>query len=384
MLILTTLTALALPNVDTPVRLGASRPADAAVVVGIEDYAFLPDVPFAERDAWAVADTLTLSMGLDRNKVTVLTDTPSRERILRAVSEAAEQAGADGTVWVYFAGHGAADPYSGKRVLLGVDAQSDEETFAARGLAVDELSATAADEGADVFLLLDTCFTGRGRTGDDLVPGARMVIPVAMGRPSGVSEWSATQPSQWASPLASAEHGAFTYAVLGALRGWADGYLDGEPDGVVTTDEAHAYVDRALRDLDVRDQSPTFAGSSRTLVSGNRLEAAPELRATRVVTTPDRPPLDPPPSSGPVRRGSIPVMAAGGALTALGTATGLVSFIAAKSNPSITQDGAATLRTVNAVGWSAAGVGIATTAVGFAIAPGQATTAPTLSLRGRF
>ena len=169
--------ALALPPVDSPLRLTGSGASDAAVVIGIEDYAFLPDVPYAERDAWAVSETLSASIGVPRGRVNVLTDNPSREQMLSAVTEAAESVGTGGTVWVYFAGHGAADPASGERVLLGVDAQAERDAFASRGVTVEALEGAASEGGADVFLIIDACFTGKGRDGDALVPGARMVIP---------------------------------------------------------------------------------------------------------------------------------------------------------------------------------------------------------------
>ncbi|MFT6146249.1 MAG: hypothetical protein ACJATT_001271 [Myxococcota bacterium] len=100
----------ALPPVDSPLRLTGSGASDPAVIIGIEDDAFLPDVPYAERDAWAVSEALSASVGVPRARVNVLTDTPSREQMLAAVTEAAESIDPDGTVWVYFAGHGAGRP----------------------------------------------------------------------------------------------------------------------------------------------------------------------------------------------------------------------------------------------------------------------------------
>ncbi|MFT6146250.1 MAG: hypothetical protein ACJAZO_005401 [Myxococcota bacterium] len=93
-----------------------------------------------------------------------------------------------------------ADPRSGERVLLGVDAQAERDAFAARGVTVEDLEDAASAGGADVSLIIDACFTGGGRDGDALVPGVRRVIPTSWSTPSGVTEWSATQPSQWASP----------------------------------------------------------------------------------------------------------------------------------------------------------------------------------------
>lgn len=351
MLLLASL-AMALPPVDSPLRLSGSGSADAAVVIGIEDYAFLPDVPFAERDAWAVSATLSASVGVPRGKVHVLVDNPSREQMLAAVTEAADSIGDDGTVWVYFAGHGAADPASGERILLGVDAQAERDAFASRGISVDAIERAAIAGGADVFLLIDACFTGKGRDGDALVPGARMVIPTSWSTPSGMTEWSATQPSQWASPLEDAQHGAFTYAVLGAMRGWADGYTDGQPDGVVTTDEAHAYVERTLRDLGVRNQQPSYTGSDRLLVSGS-LEAAPDLRPSARVPTVNLPPTA---QFGPRRR-DMRVVAGAGAVAGVGLITGIAAFAAGSENRDATPQGLQTLKTLNTIGFATFGVG---------------------------
>ena len=106
------------PAHDTPHRVGADAPADAAVVVGIEDYFALPDVPFATRDATAVSDLLIYTIGVPTARVSVLTKQASKERIEASIRDAAAQVGDGGTLWVYFAGHGAASPTTGERLLL--------------------------------------------------------------------------------------------------------------------------------------------------------------------------------------------------------------------------------------------------------------------------
>ena len=49
-----------------------------------------------------------------------------------------------------------------------------------------------------------------------------------------------------------AQHGIFSYLMLGALRGWSDGVLTGNQDGVITLAEAQAYVVRTAPALGVR------------------------------------------------------------------------------------------------------------------------------------
>src|SRR5687768_16231294 len=117
--------ALAAPDIDTPLRTGATAPADTAVVIGIEDYAFVPDVPYAQRDAKAFYDLLVYTIGVPSSRVRLLDHGAGKEQIVEAVAAAGAEVGAGGTVWVYFAGHGAADPSTGARLLLGDDVRQD-------------------------------------------------------------------------------------------------------------------------------------------------------------------------------------------------------------------------------------------------------------------
>jgi len=264
-----------------PSPTGAHAAADAAVIVGIEDYAFLPDVPYAKRDAQAFADFLLYTRGIPSSHIARVA-TANREKILHAAHTAAEQAGAEGTVWLYFAGHGGASPTTGERMLMGIDVQPDLDTFAARSVGLAELQDVVTGAGASAVFVLDTCYTGQGRSGGELLAGKRFAVPAyaAAARPE-VVEWSAASANQFSGPLPAARHGAFTYAVLGALRGWADGQLDGRRDGRITAEEARLYVEEALRSLQVRDQVPVLTGpSDRLLADHPGMEPPPELGGT--------------------------------------------------------------------------------------------------------
>jgi len=289
---LTALGFAAPPDVDRPLASGASAPDDAAVVVGIEDYVFLPDVPHAANDARAVEDYLVTTRGVPPQKVERLTQA-GKEQIAAAVARAGE---ATGTVWIYLAGHGVAAPSTGERLFLGDDARQDPAAFEARGLLLSDLQATAAQGGADVVLLVDACFNGRARDGASMAEGTRFAVPVyATDVADGSLLWAASGPDQLARPLHSAQHGAFTYAMLGALRGWADGVIDGAADGQVTAEEAEVYVQRALPQLGIDDQRPELGGARDRVLARGSLEPAPDLSgvasappvpAARVVAVP--------------------------------------------------------------------------------------------------
>lgn len=286
-----------LPDLDEPLRTGASAPTDAAVVVGIADYLFLPDVPFADRDAALVRDWLVSTRGVPPDRVRVLTG-GAREQIVAAVEAAGRDTGPDGTVWLYFAGHGVASPDTGRRLLLGDDTRQAPEAFDARGVELDALADLAAAGGGKVVTWVDACFNGTGRDGAAMVTGTRFAVPdwVSAAR-DGRLGWAAAGPDQFARPLEPARHGAFTFLSVGALRGWADGEVDGARDGVVTAAEATLYVDRALERLGLGDQDPVLVGDGSAWRLAERVgEAPPRLSAswTAPAALPAPPPLPAP------------------------------------------------------------------------------------------
>ena len=275
MLSLLSISAFALPDLSEPVRTSARANEDAAVVIGIEDYFQLPDVPGAVADAKLIVELLAHTRGIPRSRIRVLTSGASREQILAAVDEVAVLA-AGGHAWLYFAGHGAASPSTGERLLLGDDARPDLAVFEPRAVPVAEVSQRLTGSGARAVLLLDTCYTGVDRSGE-AVFDKRFALPTAMldTGPQALI-WTATTPGEWSGVLPGSGHGAFTWAVAGALRGWADTDADGSVDAA----EASAWVAEALLTLQVRDQHPVMEGSdpaSWILVSGD-LQPAPELR----------------------------------------------------------------------------------------------------------
>lgn len=183
--------AFALPALNSPHRAGAGAPNDAAVVVGVEDYAFIADVPYAGADARLVYDTLLYTVGIPQHKIQLLQG-GSREQILQRVEDAAAMVGPGGRLWFYFAGHGAASLHSGERMLLGDDVKADSSVFDARGVRLSELTALAHEK--ESLWLLDTCFAGQGRGGEALLPGTRFAVPTQATRiPAQTTEFTSVE-----------------------------------------------------------------------------------------------------------------------------------------------------------------------------------------------
>jgi len=263
------------PNLLVPAPSGAAAPDDAAVVVGIETYGFLPDVPHAARDAAAVRSLMLDTVGVPAERIHLLTSA-NREQLLAAVDAASAEVGEAGRLWLWFSGHGATSPVDGSLLLVGDDAKPQPDVFAARSVSMAQLR-----ERLDVpaLVVADACAAGRGRDGAELVPGTRFAVPTWVDPDPGAARpelvvWSAAGPTQLAEPYPAARHGLFTYFAVGALRGWADG-AQGAADGQVTLPEAQAFVERALATVGATQRPELHGGDA--LAVPVAVEAGPDL-----------------------------------------------------------------------------------------------------------
>src|SRR4051794_24224195 len=123
--------------------------ARAAVLIGINYTSGPPSVsatattsprtqpvPGAEADAQAVAARL---QGAGYATRTLLGSAATRQAILDALEEARGEAGPDGLLVGYFAGHGAVDPYNAQAAYL-VPADGDPDSLYLTGIALDDLA----------------------------------------------------------------------------------------------------------------------------------------------------------------------------------------------------------------------------------------------------
>lgn len=208
-----------------------------------------------------MAEWLEYSLGIGDN-VRKLSDVPV-EVMLDELSRQLSKVQPGGKLWFYFAGHVIADPATQGRVLLGGDANSrNPRTIGQRGLPVNEIKRLASQRNVELVLILNACYTGGGRgSGRLITEGSRAFVTVGqLELEPYVVEWVATDTGEVASPFEAAKHGTFTYFVVGALRGWADGELDGARDGKVSGEEARAYVKRMVGRAEARQQPKLVVG----------------------------------------------------------------------------------------------------------------------------
>ncbi len=239
------------PSIEEAIKTGFKATRDYALIISNDAYDQLPDAPYATRDADVVYNHLRYTRGLYSRRFKMLNGARTRD-IKYRVRQAVGRVRRNGTLWIYFAGHGALTP-DGERVLLGTDQKDDEAQLTKQGYPLSELVArvTRARKARQIVVILDCAFGRLGRDGNHVILGRDEVnvAPFAGVDNANVMVWMATTGEEVAGIYEPVRHGLFTYLVLGALRGWADGAEGDMPDGMVTLSEAQAYVSDSMRRL---------------------------------------------------------------------------------------------------------------------------------------
>jgi hypothetical protein len=225
---------------------------DAVLVIVNESYNYLPQVIYAQNDGRAFRDFARNTLGIKTNWRTMVLENVSPAEIEASLKRIRWRTRRGGTVWVYYVGHGYVDN-EGERLLVGVNATSqkiDEHSIRITDLILDIKTRGKAE---DLVFIADADFGGIGREG----------LPVFVDRvppkpnPSITSDpnvhvWLSDESTDTAPIFPQAQHGIFSYLMLGSLRGWSDGVLTDKPDGVITLAEAQTYVNRTAPALGVR------------------------------------------------------------------------------------------------------------------------------------
>lgn len=254
---------------------------DAAVLVAVDQYAFLDAVPGAEKNALAWARWLQEGRKIPESHLhQLLGPEVGKREVQRAVEDAAQRVGQGGTLYLLFVGHGApADGGAGLEpyLLLG-DTKRNVRSFARRGVGLSselaQWAQPALDKGAQVVAVLDACFTGRGQNGRDIILGAQFAaVPGLATVTPGMTVLAATDHNDIAGPLPGAARPAFSYLVLGALRGWGDQNQDGQ----VSAEEAVRFASSVMLDAQ-RTEQPQRSGPDLILSASGR-EVVPNYGA---------------------------------------------------------------------------------------------------------
>ena len=251
-----------------------SKPNRYAVVVGIEQYRTkLPKADFAAHDAKVMAAYLTTTMGFAEENVAILLNENATRTDLEKYVEhwLPNRVEKNGTVFVYYSGHGAPNPKTGDAYLVPYDGDPafvDATSYPLKRL-YEHLGKLPAKE---VIVLLDSYFSGAGGR-SVIAKGMRPMVlsvenPVLAGGKTVVL--AASKGDQVSSTYDQKGHGLLTYCFLKGLRGEADANKDGSVDLAEVYDYLKPQVERTARREYNNDQQPQLLGSP-GLLKGVRL-----------------------------------------------------------------------------------------------------------------
>ncbi len=251
-----------LADVDIPPRTRMSNPEALGVVIGVENYQYVPDATYAYNDAEVFREYLVETMGMDRQRVKLATNSKATQ------AEFSKLLGPNGwlarnivkgrsDVVVYFSGHGIADADSTGLLPHDVDPNY------ALGLHTKQLYRDLANMGAkSVTVFLDACFTGQTRDSQMLIANTRplRIKLVESEIPDSITVLAAATGSQISGALEEKEHGLFTYYVLKGLGGDADD----NKDRTITLTELNRFVQAKVKEkaaIGGREQTPESVGN---------------------------------------------------------------------------------------------------------------------------
>ncbi len=258
------------PDVGAPAQVAKAN-NDVAVIVAIEDYVFLPDIAGARQTAADWAAFFDDSLGV--NHVMVVSDSEAtKEGIERVMMKAQRLTAQNGRVWFVFVGHGAPSP-NGDGLLVGADAQQNFDSLQKRSVSHSALKGWTERLPGQKIVILDACFSGRASDGTLLAQGTQPVLPVTLKSVATQTVvLSAAGNDELAGDFPTNPRPAFSYVMLGALRGWAAN------GGSVTARDAIAYSQKHLNMVPSRTQTPTLVGDASIVLTSSASEPDPGLR----------------------------------------------------------------------------------------------------------
>ncbi|MBI5886258.1 MAG: ankyrin repeat domain-containing protein [Deltaproteobacteria bacterium] len=249
-------------DVDEPpvIRIGINKNA-YAIVIGIEQYRqSLPKADYAEHDAQVMTEYLTKVMGYPEvNVVTLINDHATNVDFAKYFEKwLLNNVEKDGTVFVYYSGHGAPNPKTGDAFLVPYDA--DPAFIEETGYSIKRLyDALGKLPAKNIVVAMDSCFSGAGGR-SVIAKGARPLVmnldKDVKSLPWNMTVLSASSGDEISSTYDEKGHGLFTYFFLKGLKGEADANGDNRIDTAELFEYLKPNVTRTARKAYNNEQSP--------------------------------------------------------------------------------------------------------------------------------
>ena len=235
-----------------------------AVIIGIQNYADIPDTKYSDKDAMAFAEFANQTLNISSKNIKYLFNEDAKYFGFKGIQTWLENKVNKNTdVYVFYSGHGLG--VEGKSKLLPSDfvTQFHEESSYEK----DEfLSDIANLKPNHIYAFFDTCFSGLGRNGETLVAGLKNISIVEEVAPvDNITIFNSSSGLEYSTDFDEAEHGLFSYYLMKGLEGNADLNSDNE----ITSKELFSFISDNVSDraLDIGlSQNPSLIGESNNVI----------------------------------------------------------------------------------------------------------------------
>lgn len=250
---------------------GRANPRALAVVIGVRDYqnGDIPRADYALEDAAAVRRHLITALGFDEDRVISL-ENPTKGQLetffgstgggrLKKLIKQGET-----ELFVYYSGHGAADPEAGAAYLVPSDARPDYLRLG--GFPLARLYAGLEDSGAaQVTVVIEACFSGLSHAGPLLGKASPLILTAHRPEAKKLNIFSSSAADQVSSWYPAGHRSLFTHYFLKALR---ENCCGAGPLKLGTLQQlTGAEVPAAAMRLYGRTQTPLFSGDPQASLS---------------------------------------------------------------------------------------------------------------------
>ena len=166
-----------LPKLLAKAPASKPNPKLHVLAIGINDYADVPDVPFAERSAQQFAEIAKKLLGAEPQNVIVLTDSQATlGRLLGRLNTLLNRLGPEDQLIFYYAGHGVPAKDGSGAFLLAQDGGSG--SYEQLPLQLGHLyTAIAKSKVGQATIFIDACFSGRSGKDTIVFEGIAPVVP---------------------------------------------------------------------------------------------------------------------------------------------------------------------------------------------------------------
>jgi hypothetical protein len=242
-----------------------SRKNAFAIVVGIENYRQkLPKAEFAVKDAKLVREYLVKAMGYpEENIITLINENATKsdfeKYFERWLTNNVEK---DGTVFIYYSGHGAPNPKTGDAYIVPYD--GDPSFIDHTGYSLKRMYQVLGRLPAkEIIVTMDSCFSGAGGR-SVLAKGTRPLVMNLQGFSASpnMTIMTASSADQISSTYEEKGHGLFTYFLLKGIKN--EEVL--KRDGTIAINDLFIYVkpqvERIARKQNNCEQSPQLIEAS--------------------------------------------------------------------------------------------------------------------------